>query len=144
MQRLAVTVPARTASIVLVALAVLFILLDVAALAAAITGGTPVGPTEHAAWLVNLVIECPPLLLGGFLLWRGSSPGYVAGTGLLLQIGMLLVAVPAGAALGSFMIGSSADLNSAVLLLFGVFPVALLTLFLRAAVKGPASKEAPS
>jgi hypothetical protein len=137
MQRLAVTVPARTAGIVLVALAVLFILIDVAALAAAITGGTPVGPTEHAAWLVDLVIECPPLLLGGFLLWRGSSPGYVAGTGLLLQIGMLLVAVPVGAALGAFLIGSPADLSSAMLILFGIFPVALLALFLRAATKVP-------
>lgn len=141
-QRLAGAVPARAAGIVLIALAFLFIALDVAALASAISGNTRVDPTDHAAWIVDLAVECPPLLIGGFLLWRHETFGYLAGAGLLFQIGVLLVAVPAGAVLGALLTGSPMDTSSVMLLVFGVVPLALLALFMRAAARAPAERRA--
>lgn len=136
-RRLAGAVPARAAGVVLIVLAALFIVLDVVALASALAGNTPVDSTKHAAWIVDLAVECPPLLFGGFMLWRRAAQGYGAVAGLLFQIGALLAGVPVGALVGALLTGSQIDASSAMLLVIGIIPVALLALFLRAAAKVP-------
>jgi hypothetical protein len=39
-------------------------------------------------WIADLALEVPAMLIGGVLLWRNKRLGYVAGAGLLLQLGL--------------------------------------------------------
>ncbi len=83
---------------------------------------------------MDFVVECPALLFGGVLLWQREAPGYVASVGLLFQISALLFAVPVGAALGAILTGSPIDMSSAMLLMIGVIPLALLAFIIRGAI----------
>lgn len=134
-QRLAGVVPRRAAGGILVGLALLFIVMDAYAVIATLLSHTPVDLQKQTTWAVDFIVECPALLIGGVLLWRREAPGYVASAGLLLQIGALLVAVPVGAVLGALLTGSPIDASSAMLLIIGVIPIALLALIIRGAKK---------
>ncbi len=134
-QQLLGIVPRRAASGILIALAFLFIAIDAYAVITALLNHTPVDIKMQGTWIVDFVAECPALLIGGVLLWRREAPGYVASVGLLLQIGLLLVAVPVGAVLGALLTGSPIDASSAMLLIIGVIPIALLAFIIRDAKK---------
>lgn len=133
-QRLSGIVPRRAAGGVLMAFAILFIAIDAYAVIATLLNHTPVDIKMQGTWIADFVVECPALLVGGVLLWRRGSAGYAASVGLLLQIGALLVAVPVGAVLGAVQTGSSIDTSSAMLLIMGVIPIALLVFIIKGAV----------
>lgn len=135
-QRLASVVPRRAAGGVLIGLAILFIVMDAYAVMAALFSHTPVAIHTQVPWIVDLIVECPALLIGGVLLWRRTMLGYVAGAGLLLQIGALLIGVPASFVLGALLTGSPIDVSSAMLLVIGVIPLMLLWSFIRGAALG--------
>jgi hypothetical protein len=90
-QRLSGVVPARTAGGVLIGLAILLIVRQVAIIVAALTNQAEVDTLERMLWIADFAVGCPALLVGGILLWRRRALGYVAGAGLLLQYGVLAV-----------------------------------------------------
>lgn len=131
-QRLAGGVPARAAGGVLAGLATLFIAIDVYAVADALASNTPVDIQISTPWIVDFIVECPALLLGGVLLWRRTALGYMASAGLLFQIAALLIGVPASFALGAFLTESPMDTDTIMLLFIGMIPLGLLAFFVRA------------
>jgi hypothetical protein len=90
-QRLTGIVPARTAGGVLIGLAILLIVRQVAIIVIALTSQAEVDRLERMLWIADFAVGCPALLVGGILLWRREPLGYVAGAGLLLQYGVLAV-----------------------------------------------------
>jgi hypothetical protein len=88
-QRLTGLVPARTAGGILVALALLFILKDVADIMTALTNELPVDPV----WVADFAVGAPAWLVGGLLLWRREALGYVVVPGLLLLGCMLFIGI---------------------------------------------------
>ncbi len=140
-QRLVRVVPKRAASGVLVVLAVLFIAMDAYAVVSALTSHISVDVQTQSPWIIDLTVECPALLIGGILLWRGIKLGYVAGAGLLLQMGMLLIGLPISLMLGAWLTGSPIDWSTSMLIVIGVIPIAFLAFFMRDTVsdQGPSS-----
>jgi hypothetical protein len=47
--------------------------------------------SEVVLWIDDLAVACPAMFIGGILLWQRRPMGYVIGSGLLLQYGMLAV-----------------------------------------------------
>lgn len=88
--RLAGTVPERLAGGVLAGLGVLFLLREIGVFAGAITSEAALPRTEMGVLVADALIM-PAWIVGGALLWRHREPGYVTGTGLLLQGSMLFV-----------------------------------------------------
>jgi hypothetical protein len=88
-KRLSGSVPARTTGGILLALAILIILRQVALIAAAVTGGAAVAPPELAQWIDDFAVACPVLIVVGVELWRRKPLGYIGGAGLLLAYGVL-------------------------------------------------------
>jgi hypothetical protein len=91
-RRLTGTVPVRIAGAFLVGATLLFIALDMGAVVTALTSQPPSEP-EHPVYVLitDFTTLIPSCLIGGFLLWQRAPLGYVAGTGLLLVYGMLLI-----------------------------------------------------
>jgi hypothetical protein len=88
-RRLTSVVPARIVGGILVVLAVLTLAQDAGgALTTSLSGAASIDPLAHHVWLVDLAVEVPAVLVGGILLWRHNTLGYVAGAGLLLQYGL--------------------------------------------------------
>jgi len=90
-RRLGDAVPARTAGGILAGIALLSAVRQIAVIVTALTSQTPVTTPEVAQWIADLAVGMPPLLVGGFLLWRREALGYVAGVGLLLVGSMLFI-----------------------------------------------------
>ena len=92
-QRLTGFVPARTSGGILVGLAILIIVRQVAVIVTALTSQTPVDAVELSSWIADFTVAVPVLLVGGIQLWRRDPLGYVAGAGLLLGYGVLALSV---------------------------------------------------
>ncbi len=92
-QRLTGFVPARISGGILVGLAILIIVRQVAVIVTALAGRTSVDAVELSSWIADFVVAVPVLLVGGILLWRRDPLGYVAGAGLLLGYGVLALSV---------------------------------------------------
>ena len=92
-QRLTGFVPARTSGGILVGLAILIVVRQVAVIVTALTSQTPVSTVELSSWIADFTVAVPVLLVGGILLWRRNPLGYVAGAGLLLGYGVLALSV---------------------------------------------------
>jgi hypothetical protein len=96
-QWLAGAVPERLAGGVLAGLGLLFFLRVVIVVVGAIVSQTPVAETELALHVSDFLMA-PASVIGGVLLWRRTSFGYLAGLGLLflnstLFIGLIIVLV---------------------------------------------------
>jgi len=89
--RLAGTVRARSIGGFLGAVAVLFMALWTAMSVSALAGGTSLDPVARTVTIMDLTVQLPALLLGGVLLWRRHSFGYVVAPGLLLQAAAYLI-----------------------------------------------------
>jgi len=76
-QRLAGAVPERTAGGILVSLAILFTLMNLAAIVTALNSPTPGYLLEFPVWIADLAVVAPAWLIGGSLLWRRKALGYV-------------------------------------------------------------------
>ena len=91
-QQFSSRVPARAIGGALIAIALLFTIVDTAMIGAALASGAAIDATTHVSWIVDFVIELPALLIAGILLWRHEALGYVAAPALLLQGGALTLA----------------------------------------------------
>lgn len=134
-RRLAAVVPARIVGGILVVLALLTLAQDASGVfLTALAGNTPVDPAARHAWIADLAVDAPAALVGGVLLWRRKTLGYVAGAGLLLQYGLTPVGLVASMALESVLTASPLDFaTGVVLLVFGVVCFASLAFFVRGA-----------
>jgi hypothetical protein len=92
-QRLAGLVPARASAGILLGLAILIIVRQIAVMVMALAGQAPVDRVELSSWIADFTVAVPLLLGGGSLLWRRQPLGYVAGAGLLLGYCVLALSV---------------------------------------------------
>ena len=138
-RRLAGIVPARTVGGLLVGLACLTLAQDAGgAVVSALAGIGPAEPIARHVWTVDLVVEVPAVLLGGVLLWRRQSLGYVAGAGLLLQFGLTPLGLAAILALQPILTSSPLNVGTIVgVLIFSVVSFVPLAFFVRGANRPP-------
>jgi hypothetical protein len=125
--------PVRNVGGALVAIA----LLAYAGLTATALGMLANPSTENGMrpqWVIDCALGTPVLLLGGTLLWRRSSLGYVVGPGLLFVSGLGGVAFSVAAAIDDLLGGSWTEpAVIAVHLLISTVSFALLAFFVRGA-----------
>ena len=88
--KLAGNVPERLAGGVLIAFSVLFLILTISGMVTGITNESPYPVTELALNVSDFLVVLS-WLIGGVLLWKKKPLGYVGGTGLLFQGGMLFI-----------------------------------------------------
>jgi hypothetical protein len=117
-QRLAASVPARVAGGILLGLAILIIVREIALVVAALTTQRPLDPlADFAVWVNDFLVACPALLVGGLTLWRRQALGYVIGAGLFLQYAVLSIGLIAVLVFQAIRAASPVDLVSVVVLL---------------------------
>lgn len=92
-QRLTGVVPVRTAGGILAGIAILFAVYQIVNIITALINQRPVDSIELAQWIDDLAVGSPALLVGGFLMLRRKTLGYVAGMGLLLLCSILFLGV---------------------------------------------------
>jgi hypothetical protein len=81
-QQLAGAVPTRLVGGLLIVPGTLTLAQDAGgAIATALGGGIAADPVARHVWTVDLALEVPAVLLGGVLLWRQHTLGYVVGPG---------------------------------------------------------------
>ncbi|HTH69979.1 MAG TPA: hypothetical protein VL493_01785 [Candidatus Saccharimonadales bacterium] len=107
--RLAGTVRARSIGGFLGAVAVLFMALWTAMSVSALAGGTSLDPVARTVTIMDLTVQLPALLLGGVLLWRRHSFGYVVAPGLLLQAAAYLIGLSTLTVLQELLIAAPID-----------------------------------
>jgi hypothetical protein len=88
--RLAGTVSERAGGGVLVGLGILFFARVIGVMVSALVRQTPVAAAELALNVTDFIIS-PMWIIGGVLLWRRETLGYVTGLGLLFQASMLFI-----------------------------------------------------
>ncbi len=100
--------PARSVggSLVLIAL---MAYAGLTATAVSALGSSANEPGMRPQWVVDYALGTPALLLGGVLLWRRATLGYVAATGLLLVSGLNGLAFAASAVLDGLLAGRSIE-----------------------------------
>ncbi len=110
--------------------------------------GSSLGSPSSAAgmrpqWVVDYALGTPPLLLGGALLWRRMSLGFVATPGLLLVSGLNGLAFAASALLDGLLGGHAVEPPVVVVhLVIGGVSLGLLAYFERGAVgRAPAVRS---
>jgi hypothetical protein len=132
-ERLAGAVLERAAGSVLTGLGVLFLLRAIGMLISGITHRTPIPRTDVAVDVADLLIT-PLWVIGGVLLIRRKTFGYVASVGLLFQASMLFIALAVFLPLQSFLMGGAFRLADAVMILvMGSVCFVPLVLFVRKA-----------
>lgn len=91
-QQLVDKVPERFAGGVLTGLGVLFLFRVIGVLVGSLSGGDALAETELAVNIADF-LTVPAWIIGGILLWRRQTFGYVTGLGLLFQGSMLFIAL---------------------------------------------------
>ena len=92
-QRISEVVPAKTTGYILVVIAILVFAYQFYNIATSIINKAPPDRMTLVQWIDDLVIGCPAILGGGWLLLRRKELGYAAGMGLLLVCSLLFVGV---------------------------------------------------
>jgi hypothetical protein len=108
-ERLSDVVPVRLVGGFLAVVALLFTALWTALNLSAATGSSPIDPVLRVVTIMDLSIQLPALLLGGILLWRRASIGYVVTAGLLLQAATYLAGLSAITLLQEGLMGAPID-----------------------------------
>lgn len=135
-QRLADAVPERIAGGILFALAILFSLMNLAQVVAALTSPTPDYLLAYPVWIADFAVVAPAWLVGGLLLWQCKALGYVAGAGLLLLGSMLFVGVIFALAFPAVYTDSPVDVTAMIfILVMGLICFVPFALFARGIVK---------
>ncbi len=136
-RRLSGGVPARTTAVLLILTAILFMAVDVIAIATALANRTPVGSATRVSWIADFTVQLPALLIVGVLLWRRQALGYVAAPGLLLQGSVLNAGFAIVLLLQSIFIGSAINAPFvALVFVIGAISFSLLVFFMRGAASG--------
>jgi hypothetical protein len=132
-RRLAGAIPARILGGLLVVLGLLTVAQDATgALVTALGNGDSATPLARPVWAADLAIEAPLMLIGGLMLWRRRTLGYIAGAGLLLQYGLTPLALATSMVLQGLL--TAAEVNVAtvtVLLAFVIVCFGPIALFAR-------------
>ena len=92
-ERLTGFIHAKTAGGILTGIAILIIGYQIVRIVTLIINRTMPDNLELIQLIFELVVACPALLIGGYMLFRGMSLGYVVGMGLLLICSMLFIGV---------------------------------------------------
>jgi hypothetical protein len=117
-QRLASAVPERVAGGILAGFAILFTLMNLAQIVAALSNSTQDYLLELPVWIADSAVVAPAWLLGGLLLWQRKALGYAAGAGLLLLGSMMFVGVIFILAFPALYAASPVDVTGIVFILF--------------------------
>jgi hypothetical protein len=135
-QQLAGAVPGRVAGGILVVLAILFSLMNLAGIVTALSSPTPDYLLDFPVWISDFAVVAPAWLIGGWLLWQRRALGYVAGAGLLLLGCMMLVGVIFALVFPALYTASPIDLiGIAFILVMGLICFVPFALFARGIVK---------
>lgn len=135
-QQLAGTVHERAAGGILIALAILFSLMNLTNIVGALTNPAPDHLLDLPVWIADSAVVAPAWLIGGLLLWRRQALGYVAGGGLLLLGCMLFVGVIFALAFPAFYSASPLDVTAIVfILVMGLICFVPFALFARGIAK---------
>jgi hypothetical protein len=135
-QRLAGAVPEGICGGVLVTLSILFTLMNLAEIVAALTSPEPDYELVLPVWIADFAVMAPAWLGGGLLLWQRKPLGYVAGAGLLLLGCMLFVGVIFALVFPAFYDASPVDVPAIVFILVaGLVCFVPFALFARGIVK---------
>jgi hypothetical protein len=138
-QRLTGAVPAKAAGGILVVLTSLFVVHAIVEIVTALASQTPVGALKLMTWIADYTM-IPAWLVGGFLLWRRESLGYVAGTGLLLSYSMLFAGLIPVMVFPALYSASPMDVAGIVMVLvMGVICFIPFALFVRGAASDRSS-----
>ena len=116
-RRLKSAVPARAAGAILVALSVLFGLMNLAYVVTALNGPAPAHPIDMPVWIADFLVLAPPWTIGGILLLRREPLGYVSGAALLLVGCMLFLGATVSLVYTALHTGSHLDLAGVVIML---------------------------
>jgi hypothetical protein len=139
-QRLVGAVPERAAGGILIGLAILFSLMNLADIVAALTSPAPDSLLDYPVWIADSAVVAPTWLIGGLLLWQRRALGYVAGAGLLLLGCMLFVGVIFALIFPAFYAASPVDLTGiAFILVVGLICFIPFGFFARGIVKSGGS-----
>ena len=87
-ERLAGFVPEKLGGAAMVVLAIVTLARTITLMATHLHNGSPIGATDLALAIADTLMA-PAWLIGGILLWKRSSFGYLAAPGLLLEASML-------------------------------------------------------
>jgi hypothetical protein len=135
-QRLAAAVPERVAGGILIVFAILFSLINLANVTAALNRPTVYYLLDYPVWIADFAVVAPAWLIGGVLLWQRKAFGYVAGAALLLLGCMMFVGVVFALALPALYAASPVDVTSIVFILVAsLFCFVPLALFARGIVR---------
>ncbi len=138
--RLSGAVPEKAGGGVLVGLGVLFLIRVISVLVNAIINQTPLAATELALNISDFLIT-PTWIIGGVLLWRRNTPGYVFGLGLLFQASMAFVGLIFVLILRPLITTAQFSLSDVlIVIVMGMICFVPFGLFIR----GAASDRAPS
>ena len=116
-QRLAGAVPEKAAGAILIALSVLFSLMNLAYVVTALTSPAAAQPIEMPVWIVDFVVLAPSWIIGGMLLLRREALGYVSGAALLLVGCMLFLGAIFSLAYTALYTASPLDLAGILIML---------------------------
>jgi hypothetical protein len=132
-QRLVGSVPEKIGGVILFGFGVLFLLRVVGLTVGALVDQSLIPPTELALNIVDFLIA-PALIIGGLLLLKRASLGYVLGLGLLFQVSMLFVGLIFILILEPIMVGTEFELiDVLVVFVMGLISFIPLVLFVRGA-----------
>lgn len=136
-QELSGAVPEKFAGGILVGLGSLFFLRAIGVLASALVNETPLARPELAVNIADF-LTTPAWVIGGILLWRRQTFGYVISLGLLFQGSMLFIALIAFLLLQPFLTSAPFALTD-VLVVFVMGSVCFvpLALFVRGITANP-------
>ena len=88
-KKVAKNVPARTFGAILVAFGILILLRQTWLILDTVINDKTIVTQELAVWIDDYIFGSPAMIIGGVLLWRRKSLGYVLGPGLFLVFGIL-------------------------------------------------------
>lgn len=86
-------IPAKTIGWILLSIALMVIVYQVVKILSMTLNRSSPDNTVLIQWIDDLVIGCPAILIGGYLLLRQKALGYVVGAGLLIMCGLLFIGV---------------------------------------------------
>ncbi len=123
--------PARAAGAALIAVGLLATAGLTYPVIATLAGAVAFDPLLHAEWIVDYLFGTPVLLVGGALLWRRASLGFVVAPGLLFLSAENGVAFAVSGALGALVAAGAVDVAVVALhLAIATACLALLAVFL--------------
>ena len=135
-RRIGGAVPAKSTGCILTGIAILVIVYQAVNIITCLINQAPPDRVEFVQWIDDLVVGCPALLGGGYLLLRRKALGYVAGAGLLLMCSLLFIGVIPAMVFQAISAGASVDvIGILVVLVIGMVCFIPFVLFVRGVAK---------